>query len=239
MKRALLIAGGTVGGLGAVLSITPPQLGSNGISTLAGASAATSLPGTQSNNQNSAAAVTTTAPATKQSAAAVATKKATATATKKATSGSSSTTSSSTTSSSTNNSASATPSASTSASATASATPSATPSASATKAPTTTKSAAPAGASGSFTGDAINVGYGMVQVKITVSNGRITEATAIQAPSGRSQRFTDYAVPNLRQQTLSAQSAAIRGVGGASYTSYGWYKSLISALQKAGMPTGV
>ena len=243
MKRALLIAGGTVGGLGAVLSITPPQLGSNGISTLAGASAATSLPGTQSNNQNSAAAVTTTAPATKQSAAAVATKKATATATKKATSGSSSTTSSSTTSSSTNNSASATPSASASASATAtataSATPSATPSASATKAPTTTKSAAPAGASGSFTGDAINVGYGMVQVKITVSNGRITEATAIQAPSGRSQRFTDYAVPNLRQQTLSAQSAAIRGVGGASYTSYGWYKSLISALQKAGMPTGV
>ena len=26
MKRALLIAGGTVGGLGAVLAITPPQL---------------------------------------------------------------------------------------------------------------------------------------------------------------------------------------------------------------------
>jgi uncharacterized protein with FMN-binding domain len=79
----------------------------------------------------------------------------------------------------------------------------------------------------------------MVQVKITVSNGKITEATAVQAPSGRSQRFTDYSVPNLRQQTLSAQSAAISGVSGASYTSYGWYKSLISALQKAGMTTGV
>jgi len=78
----------------------------------------------------------------------------------------------------------------------------------------------------------------MVQVKIVVSNGKITEASAVQAPSGRSQRFTDYAVPNLRQQTLSANSAAINGVSGASYTSYGWYKSLISALQKAGMPTG-
>ena len=218
MKRALLIAGGTVGGLGAVLSITPPQLGSNGISTIAGASAATSLPGTYNNNQNSAAAVTTAAPATKQSAAATTTKKAAATATKKATSGSSSTSSSTSTnsnSSATNN----------------SATASATPSAPATK-------AASSSVSGSFTGDAINVGYGMVQVKITVSNGKITEASAVQAPSGRSQRFTDYAVPNLRQQTLSANSAAINGVSGASYTSYGWYKSLISALQKAGMPTG-
>ena len=210
MKRALLIAGGTVGGLGAVLSITPPQLGSNGISTLAGASAATSLPGTEATPQatQSAAAVATTK----------ATAKATATATKKATSGSSSTSSSTSTnsnSSATNN----------------NATASATPAAPATK-------AAASSVSGSFTGDAINVGYGIVQVKIVVSNGKITEASAVQAPSGRSQRFTDYAVPNLRQQTLSANSAAIQGVSGASYTSYGWYKSLISALQKAGMPTG-
>jgi uncharacterized protein with FMN-binding domain len=223
MKRALLIAGGTVGGLGAVLSITPPALNGNGLSTIAGASAATSLPGTQNTNQNNAAAVTTATPDTKQSAAAVTTKKptakATATATKKATSSSSSTSSSTSTNS--NSSAS-----------TNSATASATPSAPATKAAATT-------VSGTFTGDAINVGYGMVQVKITVSNGKITDASAVQAPSGRSQRFTDYSVPNLRQQTLSANSAAINGVSGASYTSYGWYKSLISALQKAGMTTGV
>ena len=222
MKRALLIAGGTVGGLGAVLSVTPPQLGSNGISTIAGASAATSVPETT----QQAAAVTTTAPTADQNTAAVATTKPTtkpttkakATATKKATSGSSSTTSTSTNSNSsaTNN------------SATASASPIA-----------PTSKATASSVSGSFTGDAINIGYGMVQVKITVSNGKITDATAIQAPGGRSQRFTDYSVPNLRQQTLSVNSAAINGVSGASYTSYGWYKSLISALQKAGMPTGV
>jgi uncharacterized protein with FMN-binding domain len=214
MKRALLIAGGTVGGLGAVLSITPPQLSSHGLATIAGASADTSIPAAT----QSSAAVTTTTSAT-PTAAAVATKKATATPTKSATT-KKSTTSSSTSSSSSSSSASSN-----------SSTTSATPTPAATKATST--------ASGSFTGEAFNVGYGMVQVKITVSNGKITDAVAVQAPSGRNQRFTDYAVPNLRQQTLSAQSAAISGVSGASYTSYGWYKSLISALQKAGMTTGV
>jgi uncharacterized protein with FMN-binding domain len=43
-------------------------------------------------------------------------------------------------------------------------------------------------------------------------------------------------VPVLRQKTLAAQSSQITGVSGASYTSYGWYKSLVSALTKAGLP---
>ncbi len=194
MKRVILIAGGTVGGLGAVLSVTPPQLSDNGLSTLSGASASTSIAPTQS----------TEAVATKKP---VATKKAT-TATKKSV-------------------------ATTQKSAAATATP--TP----TKSATTQKSVAATAVSGQFTGDAIDVGYGLVQVKITVSNGKITEADVVQAPSGRNQRWTDFAIPNLRSQTLSAQSAAINGVSGASYTSYGWYKSLITALQKAGMSTGV
>lgn len=210
MKRAVLIAGGTVGGLGAVLSVTPPQLGDNGLSTLAGASAATSsVPAT--------AEVITSAPAATETAApaAVATKKAT-TAPKKSAATKKANTSTSTTNSS-NSSSSAT---------------AATPTPTATKATTS-------GVNGSFTGDAINVSYGTVQVKITVSNGKITDAVAVQAPTGRNQRWTDYAIPNLKTQTLTAQSAAITGVSGASYTAYGWYKSLISALQKAGMPTGV
>ena len=212
MKRALLIAGGTVGGLGAVLSVTPPQLGSNGISTLAGASAATSVPATA---QTTAAAP---APAAQETVAAVTTTKKTSTTTKK------SNTSSSTTSSGS----SSTSSSSTTSSSAAAAVPT----------PTATK-ATTSGVSGSFTGDGINVGYGTVQVKITVSNGKITDAVAVSAPSGRNQRWTDFSIPNLRSQTLAAQSAAITGVSGASYTSYGWYKSLITALQKAGMSTGV
>ena len=43
------------------------------------------------------------------------------------------------------------------------------------------------------------------------------------------------AVPILRQQTLAAQSDAIQGASGASYTSYGWFKSLQGALAKAGL----
>jgi len=34
---------------------------------------------------------------------------------------------------------------------------------------------------------------------------------------------------------LAAQSSNIQGVGGASYTSQGWYNSLVSALAKAGL----
>jgi uncharacterized protein with FMN-binding domain len=195
MKRVVLIAGGTVGGLGAVLSVTPPQLSDNGLSTLSGASASTSIAPTQS-----AEAVATKKPVVAKKSTTTATKKSVATTQK----------SSATT---------ATPAPS--------------------KSATTQKSAAATAVSGQFTGDAIDVGYGLVQVKITVSNGKITEADVVQAPSGRNQRWTDFAIPNLRSQTLSAQSAAINGVSGASYTSYGWYKSLITALQKAGMSTGV
>jgi len=200
MKRALLIAGGTVGGLGAVLAITPPQLTSSGSINIAGGAAMGST-GTSS----SASASSSSSTAAKPVATASATKSAKPVATKKAT-----------------------PAAS--ASATATATHSATPTAAAT-----TAAAAPAAKSGTFTGPAVFVNYGTVQVKITVSNGRITDAVAVQAPGGRNDRYTQMAVPILKQQTLAAQSANIKGASGASYTSYGWFKSLQGALADAGL----
>ena len=192
MKRAILIATGTVGGLGAVLAITPPTFTSTSSSPMA-------LPGAGAGTTPAASGST---PAAKQSAAP--TKSATAVATKKATP---------TKSASTNNSQSQTPAA------------------------TQTPTVAPAtkAATGTFTGDVVNVRYGNVQVKITVENGKITDAQAVQAPSGRNDRWTQMAVPILRQQTLQAQSARINGASGASFTSYGWYTSLVSALAKAGM----
>lgn len=89
--------------------------------------------------------------------------------------------------------------------------------------------------SGTFTGSAVNVSYGTVQVKITVANGKITDSQALQAPTGRSDRWTQMSVPVLRQQTLAAQSAQINGASGASYTSRGWKTSLASALKQAGL----
>jgi len=189
MKRALLIAGGTVGGLGAVLAITPPQL-SSGDLNIAGGTAI----GSVSTSASASSSPTAVAPQT-------ATKSSKPVATKKAT-----------------------------AQATTSATASATPTAAAT-----TAAAAPAAINGTFTGPSVNVNYGNVQVQITVVNGRITDAKAVKAPSGKNDRYTNMAVPVLKQQTLAAQSANIKGVSGASYTSYGWFTSLQGAMAQAGL----
>ena len=194
MKRALLIAGGTVGGLGAVLAITPPQLGSTSAINIAGAPIAGA--------DTTASASASSSSSTKASAAA--TKAAKPVVTKKAASGNSGT----------NNSTATT----------------------ATTAPATQAPAASSGAiNGTFTGPSVFVNYGNVQVKITVVNGRITDAVAVVAPSGRNDRYTNMAVPILKQQTLKAQSANIQGASGASYTSYGWYTSLQGALAQAGL----
>ena len=192
MKRALLIATGTVGGLGAVLAITPPQLGSTSAINIAGAGAVGVSSGTAE-----------VAPASSSSATAVATKGAKPVATKKGV-------------------ATKQPVSGNSASAAATTAP-------ATQAPATTA------VNGSFTGPAVFAKYGDVQVKITVVNGRITDAVAVKAPSGRNDRWTNMAVPILKEQTLKAQSADIQGASGASYTSYGWYTSLQGALAQAGL----
>jgi uncharacterized protein with FMN-binding domain len=104
-------------------------------------------------------------------------------------------------------------------------------------APATTQTTAPVTTGvkdGTYTGPSVNVNYGNVQVMITVSNGRITDAVAVKAPKGKNDRYTNMAVPILKQQTLQAQSANIQGASGASYTSYGWFKSLQGALADAG-----
>ena len=165
MKRALLIAGGTIGGLGAVLMITPPNL---------------------SSTTQVAGGIPQVDPTVAPSKSTQPTKK-----------------------------------------------PSAKPSA--TSAPTQTAPQPSGATDGSFTGDAISIRYGTVQVKITVQGGKIVDAQAVKAPTGSNDRYTQMAVPRLREQTIAAQNANIQGVSGASFTSYGWYKSLVSAIAKAGI----
>jgi uncharacterized protein with FMN-binding domain len=179
MKRGLLIAGGALGGLGAVMAITPPQFSSNESLAIGSGVLGGSTP-------------TATATAT-DSATPVATK---TTETKKAP---------------------------------------ATASSSASTAVATNPALASKGVSGTFVGPSVDANYGNVQVQITVKDGKITDATALQAPSGRNDRWTNMALPILKKQTLAAQSANIQGASGASYTSYGWYTSLQGALAKAGL----
>ncbi|MCQ8187663.1 FMN-binding protein [Streptomyces rugosispiralis] len=93
------------------------------------------------------------------------------------------------------------------------------------------------GASGTYTGSVINTSYGPVQVSVTLSNGRITAVKALRTPFDRprSQQIAADAVPRLTQEALSAQSAHIDAVSGATYTSEGYTRSLQSALDKAGV----
>ncbi len=87
----------------------------------------------------------------------------------------------------------------------------------------------------SVTGDVARTEYGDVQVRLTVSDGRITRAEAVQAPQGGvSGQKSALAVPRLNQEAVTAQSADIDTVSGATYTSGGYRKSLQSALDKAG-----
>ena len=87
----------------------------------------------------------------------------------------------------------------------------------------------------SFTGVEVGTRYGPVQVKIMVENGKIVDAQAVKVPTGSNDRYTQMSVPVLRERTLAAQSANIQAVSGASFTSYGWYTSLASAIAKAGL----
>ncbi|MFF7186742.1 FMN-binding protein [Streptomyces sp. NPDC008222] len=84
-------------------------------------------------------------------------------------------------------------------------------------------------------GDVAQTQYGDVQVRLTVSGGKITKAEAVQAPKGGlSDQKTAMSVPKLNQEAVSAQSANIDAVSGATYTSTGYKQSLQSALDKAG-----
>ena len=64
---------------------------------------------------------------------------------------------------------------------------------------------------------------------------RITDVVALRLTdsSSRSVQISAQAAPILRQEALSAQSAHIDSVSGASYTSAGYIQSLQSALDVA------
>ena len=200
MKRAWLIAGGTVGGLGAVMAITPPQLSSDSAGAGLGLIPTPSQPSPAATDPTPAA--TDPTPAATQSAQ---TTKPAAT---------------------------SKPAATQSAKPTTSSKPAATQSP--TPAPSATQTTSGKAQSGTFIGAPYTMRYGTVQVKITIANGTITDAVALTAPGGENQRYTDRAIPSMRQKTLAAQSSNITSVSGASYTSYAWYISLQSALSKAG-----
>lgn len=96
---------------------------------------------------------------------------------------------------------------------------------------------APAATTTTYDGTAASTQFGPVQVRITVTGGKITAAEAIQIPTGnpRDQQINASAIPTLNQESVAAQSAKITMASGATYTSGGYVKSLQSALDQAGL----
>ena len=84
------------------------------------------------------------------------------------------------------------------------------------------------------TGPQVNFGYGTIAVKVTVAGTRITQVSvaALSTLEPTSQQISSQAIPALRSEVLSVQSASINGVSGATYTSEGYARSLQAALDQ-------
>jgi uncharacterized protein with FMN-binding domain len=84
-------------------------------------------------------------------------------------------------------------------------------------------------------GTSVVTKYGPVQIQIVIKNHRITKALALDYPQGdgRSQQISAAALPVLESETVSAQSAHIDAVSGATYTSDGYRQSLQAAIDAA------
>ena len=79
--------------------------------------------------------------------------------------------------------------------------------------------------------------FGAVQVQITVSSGTITDVTALQLTDAdrKSVQISNRAAPLLRAAVLTAQSASVQTISGATVTSVAYLNSLQAALDAANL----
>ena len=92
---------------------------------------------------------------------------------------------------------------------------------------------------GSYTGPAYNTYYGPVQVQVNIQNGRVVSVDVPQYPADRraSQRINGRALPMLESEVISAQSARVNIISGATLTCQAYLRSLDAALRNAGSAT--
>ena len=218
-RRALLIVTGTLGSLGAVLSVTPPKFGAD--SALAKQDAA-------STNANQSTQTQSNSPSNQQSGSTASSK-----------SGSKSNNSS------TNNQQTQAQSQNQNQTQSQTQSQSATQEQSQTQAQSST-SQSTSSVSGTFTGNPFEASergrsWGTVVVKVTFKDGVITSINGNQSPASRGPFAIDQLDPYVAAQKISidsikAKSAeALPYVSGVSYTSIAYWNSLKSAIKKAGL----
>jgi uncharacterized protein with FMN-binding domain len=115
------------------------------------------------------------------------------------------------------------------------ATPTPSPSPSDSSAPTPSPSSGTGLKDGTYTGQDVFTQFGDVQVKVTISGGKITDVQALQLPFDRprSQEISHYVGQPLHDEVLQAQSAQIDIISGATYTSDAYAQSVQAALDQA------
>ncbi len=88
---------------------------------------------------------------------------------------------------------------------------------------------------GIYTGNVADAFYGNLQVQAAIQNGKITDITFLQFPNspGHTSEVSTIALPQLKQEAITSQKAAVDIVSGATQTSEAFRQSLQSALDKA------
>jgi uncharacterized protein with FMN-binding domain len=86
-----------------------------------------------------------------------------------------------------------------------------------------------------ITGHVASTAYGPVQIQLVMRNRKIIKVAILAQPANTIHdiQIGEFAFPRLISETLTAQTAKIDAVSGASYTSAGYIQSLQSALDKA------
>jgi uncharacterized protein with FMN-binding domain len=84
-------------------------------------------------------------------------------------------------------------------------------------------------------GAVVRTPYGTVQVQVVLTGNRISDVRALHLTDANStsRRISAGAAPLLRHEALTAQSAKVDTVSGATYTSQGYQMSLQAALDQA------
>ncbi len=99
---------------------------------------------------------------------------------------------------------------------------------------TSTPTSAAAAKAHTYKGTPIATRWGTIQVAITVKGKKITTVKVTDPThTARSEILDDRAVPVLIQETLSAQSARISEVSGATSISQAYISSLQAAVKSA------
>ena len=88
---------------------------------------------------------------------------------------------------------------------------------------------------GDFVSDPQTFEWGTLQIKLTIHDGAITAAEALQMPSHRrrSVELSEMAKPILLSEAVQSQKAQVNIVSSATLTSVAFQNSMVSALTKA------